>query len=253
MANSDKPAQSAQPGQVISPGSTEASSQGASLNIPSPVQLPAPAASPQGAAPPPQAAIPEAPVPAQATQPAPQPAEVPAAIPVPQPQAAPAIQEGQAVNPASITPVSWTASEFIAHEKNPGWYAGLIAIAVVLSAAVYVITKDMISTIVVVVCALALGVLANRKPRQLQYGLNGSGISIGSKHFDYGAFKSFSVVPEGAFSSIVLTPLKRFAPLTTIYYAPEDEDKILGVLSSFLPLQEQRPDAIDTVARRLRF
>ncbi len=157
------------------------------------------------------------------------------------------------VSNANDNGVSWTASEFVAHEKSVGWYAALILVAAIIAAVIYLITRDKISSGVVLVCALALGVLAARKPRQLQYAVDNSGITVGQKHFGYGAFKSFAVVPEGAFSSIVLMPLKRFAPLTTIYYSPEDEKRIVDTLASRLPFEEHKLDVIDHFMRRIRF
>ncbi len=149
--------------------------------------------------------------------------------------------------------ISWTASEFVSHEKSAGWYGALALATVIMAALIYLITKDIISTTVVVIAALAFAVLAGRKPKQLQYQLSDTGISIGHKQHGYNAFKSFSVVPEGAFSSIVFRPLKRFAPLTTIYFAPDDEQKIIDLLSKHLPLEEHQLDAVDNMMRRIRF
>jgi hypothetical protein len=141
----------------------------------------------------------------------------------------------------------------VAHEKSAGWYGALLLVTAIITALIYLITRDVISTSVVIIAAIAFAVLAARQPRQLQYRLDGNGITIGQKHLNYGLFKSFSVVPEGAFSSIVFTPLKRFAPLTTIYYAPEDEDKIVSLLTDRLPFEEHRLDAVDNMMRRIRF
>jgi hypothetical protein len=149
--------------------------------------------------------------------------------------------------------ISWTASEFVVHEKSTGWYGTLLLATVIIAALIYLTTKDAITTAVVIIAALAFAVIAGRKPRQLQYQLSNTGITVGNKQFNYQAFKSFSVVPEGAFSSIVFRPLKRFSPLTTIYYAPKDEEKIVNLLSSHLPLEERSPDAVDNMMRRIRF
>jgi len=149
--------------------------------------------------------------------------------------------------------ISWTASEFVAHEKSAGWYGVLALAAIIIAALIYLITRDTISAVVVIIAALAFGAIAGRKPRQLQYRLSNSGVIIGNKQLGYNLFKSFSVVPEGAFSSIVLRPLKRFSPLTTIYYAPDDEEKIVNLLSDHLPFEEHQPDAVDNMMRRIRF
>jgi hypothetical protein len=149
--------------------------------------------------------------------------------------------------------VTWTASEFIAHEKSSSWYAALAGGALAAAILAYLVTKDMVTSAVIIVAGVMLGVYGSHQPRQLQYQLDLHGITIGNKHYGYEEFRSFSVIPEGAFSSIVFMPMKRFAPPTTIYYAPEDEDRIITLLSNYLPFEQQRRDAVDSLMRRIRF
>jgi len=149
--------------------------------------------------------------------------------------------------------IEWTASEFIAHEKSAIWYLSLSGAALLLAGLVWLVTKDKISAGVVIFGAVLFGIYAARKPRQLQYRLDNHGLAIGAKHFSYGAFRSFSVVPEGGINSIVFSPLKRFAPLITIYYDPADEAKIVALLSERLPTEVRKKDAIDRLMWRIRF
>lgn len=149
--------------------------------------------------------------------------------------------------------VTWTASEFIHHNKAASWYLGLGVATVLLAALIFLITRDVVSTAVIIVAGLLLGVYAARPPRQLEYRIDQRGVFIGHKHYGYDDFKSFTVVPEGAFSSIVFMPLKRFALALTIYYAPEDEEHIMAVLAGRLPFEEPRRDAVDSLMRRIRF
>lgn len=149
--------------------------------------------------------------------------------------------------------ITWTASEFIAHEKSAGWYGSLFGCALLAAAIVYLLIRDIISAIVVLVGAGFLAVYAGRQPRQLQYQVDQAGFTIGGKRFSYDEFRSFSIAPEGAFSSIVLMPLKRFATTATLYFAPADEDRIMAVLSAHLPFEEHRADIIDNFMRRIRF
>jgi hypothetical protein len=149
--------------------------------------------------------------------------------------------------------VSWTASEFVSHEKSAGWYGGLALAAVLIGALIYLLTGDLISSSVVLIAALFLGIMASRKPRQLAYTLNDRGLSIGSKQYVLEQFRSFSIIDEGAIPSIVFMPLKRFSPMVTIYYAPEDEEKIATILADRLPFEEHRQDPVDRLMRRIRF
>jgi hypothetical protein len=190
--------------------------------------------------------------------------EVPSAEPEPMPAAEAIPDESPVLTPPETEPptsrsepgtsqITWTASEFVAHNKSPGWYVMLVVATVVLSVIVYVLNRDFISVGVVIVAGVIMGVYAGHQPRQLEYILNSQGFGIGQKQYSFTEFKSFSVQEEGAFSSIVFMPLKRLGPAITIYYAPEDEDNILAILTSQLPMEEHRADAVDTLMRRIRF
>ena len=149
--------------------------------------------------------------------------------------------------------VTWTASEFVAHHKTTGWYVMLFAAALVGAGAVYLFTHDIISSSVVIIAAVFFGVFAARQPRELRYSLDGRGVQIGAKYYSLAGFRSFSVVPEGGVTSIILMPLRRFAPLTTLYFADQDESRIVDILSLSLPLEEYRHDVIDQFLHRIRF
>ncbi len=138
-------------------------------------------------------------------------------------------------------------------KKNSNWYVILILGAFGMSIVVYFLTRDIISSISLLVFAILLAVVAARKPRTLQYHLGDHGLQVEQKFYPYQDFKSFSVINEGAINSIMLLPLKRFATGVTMYYAPEDEQKILDVLSSELPYEERQQDPVDKFMQRIRF
>lgn len=149
--------------------------------------------------------------------------------------------------------VTWMASEFIHHDKSFGWYFGLLIGTAILAFFVYVLTKDVISAAVIIVAGVVLGAYGSRPPRQLQYTIDSNSLTIGDKQYSFHEFKSFTVIPEGAFSGIIFMPLKRFAPSLTVYYAPDDQEKIMAVLSAILPYEEPRQDPVDNLMRRIRF
>lgn len=161
--------------------------------------------------------------------------------------------QAPAAQPSTPTEVSWTASEFVEHSKSLGWYLVLALITIVVLVIVFLWTKDMISIIAITVMAVLYGIMAARKPRIMEYRLDANGITIGSIMHPYTKFKSFAIVDEGAFSAISFMPFKRFMPPVGIYYAPQDQDRILAVLTKYLPLELQEPDMIDRFARRIRF
>lgn len=160
-----------------------------------------------------------------------------------------------APQPSTPAPaVSWTASEFIHHAKSANWYLILTIVGVIAAIGVYLITKDILSTVVIAIVAILFGVSASSRPRALPYEVNASGVQIGPKHYDFGQFKTFSVVRDGGpFSSVQLMPLKRFAPPISIYFPPDEEKSIINALSGYLPYEERKADATDKLLRKLRF
>lgn len=154
---------------------------------------------------------------------------------------------------APSTHVEWTASEFVAHQKGAGWYLLLAIIAGVAAAAIYLLTGDMVAAGVILFAALAFGIFAARKPRVLRYRVDSDGLHIEDKLYHYGNFKSFAVIEEDAIHSVTLLPMKRFMPALSVYYAPEDESKIVDALADYLPLQPAQNDLIDRLMRKIRF
>lgn len=166
--------------------------------------------------------------------------------------------------PASSTPahehdstqgsiVSWTASEFIAHQKTTKWYAILAVCGVVTTALAFLAFHDWITVIMVVIVFVVFGIFAGRKPRTLQYQLDLSGLRVGPKLYPYEDFKSFTIIDEGPISSITLAPMKRFMLPLTIYYDLKDEEHIATTLNDYIPYEENHNDPVDRFMRQIRF
>lgn len=188
----------------------------------------------------------EAPAPETPAEPTPQPAATWQFTANDDPQQTPAA-------PSAATEVSWTASEYIAHNKGTAWFAMLGAVLFVLVGVVYLVTKDLVAPIGVALAGLTFGIFAARTPRVLEYAISPQGIKMGQRFYPYADFKSFAIVDEGPLPAILLLPLKRFLPPITVFYDQKEEDTILETLGNYLPHQEQQPDVVDRLMRRIRF
>lgn len=225
-----------QPGNVIQPGNQNEQQEQPTppaVSTPTPVIPPAPAPTPQPAVMQPQIAL------TQRPQFQPQPS-------APTQQAAP--------SQPSDAAVSWTASEYIAHQKNFGWWLAFGTLVVIVCAAIFLWTRDIISVVAIVVIAILFGYYAGRKPVVQQYHITEEGVYIGDKLYHFSELKSFAIVRQGAFSSVEFLPLKRFMPYIPMYYAPDQEDAILNTLSQYLPFESERhQDPIDRFMHKIRF
>lgn len=162
-------------------------------------------------------------------------------------------QQSPAPTTNSIKNVEWTASEYVEHEKGNMWFVqfGLASIGII--GVTFFVTRDYISIVVLSVLAVGIGYFAGRKPETLSYKLDPQGIHIGPKLYPVSMFKSFAIVEEGAISSIALLPLKRFMPAITVYFAPDDEKKIVDALGAMLPQEERQQDKVDKLMHKIRF
>lgn len=149
--------------------------------------------------------------------------------------------------------VSWSASEFIAHEKNITWYVILAIVTIVVSAVVYLLTKDKISTGMIILVGVIFGVYAARKPRLLNYKLDNFGLTVQSKLFNYDSFKSFSIAENSVIPNIILMPLKRFMPSLSIYLDPTSEEEVIKLLSEHLAQDIHRQDIVERFMLHIRF
>src|SRR5581483_6187114 len=92
--------------------------------------------------------------------------------------------------------LSWTAPEFISHEKPLQWYPLLLLGGVLLAAILYLIIRDIVSVIMVFIAIALLGIYGLRKPKDTQYRLDTEGVNIGDKYFSYDHFRSFTATTE---------------------------------------------------------
>ena len=148
--------------------------------------------------------------------------------------------------------VTWTASEFIEHHHSAGWYMLLILTTVAVASGVYFLTKEYFAAGTIGVVGLIVAIFASRKPQKVAYELSASGLRVGQKMYAFGLFKSYSVVKEGGFSTLNLLPLKRFMPPVSAHFASEDEERIVGTISDYLPYEEHKTDGIDRLSRKLK-
>lgn len=148
--------------------------------------------------------------------------------------------------------ITWTASEYIAHSKGTSWYIVYALLSIIVCVVAYFIA-DEFTTILLAIMAVLFGIVAARKPRELQYKIDNSGILIDKKMYPYSGFKSFSIIQEEGIESIWFMPLQRFMPGLSIYFAPQDGQKIVDYLGNHLPYEERKMDFVDKIMHRIRF
>jgi len=129
---------------------------------------------------------------------------------------------------------------------------GLGVVTLVLALFGYFVIHDMVAVVAIILIAIIFGIMATHKPRVLSYHIGPEGVTVGNRTFTFAEFKHFGVIHEEAFSNITLIPTGRFAPTLSIYYPPEQEEQIVGVLSQYMPFAPVQYDGLDRFLRRIR-
>lgn len=150
-------------------------------------------------------------------------------------------------------PVTWTASEYVHHDKGAGWFVLFSLVLLVLVGLIYFLSKDILATVLVGVAGLTFGIFAGRPPRVLTYVIDNGGITIGERRHPFSELKSFTFIEENGLPSLMILPLKRFMPPVTVFFDPKDEDKIIDALALRLPHEDKEPDIVDRLMSRIRF
>ena len=149
--------------------------------------------------------------------------------------------------------LAWETAEFTDHSKTAKWYAALLGVTVLVAGLIYFATRDVISVVVVIICAGLFGYMAGRRPRMMGYGVSDAGIFVGNKFHSYHDFKAFSVMEETDMVSIEFLPLKRFAPMLNIHCDHQHADAALSIISQYLSFAEREHAPVDRLMRRIRF
>lgn len=150
-------------------------------------------------------------------------------------------------------PVQWTAREYVELHKGAGWYIIFVIVALAFIAVDIFFLKSYTFSVLVIVMAIALVIFANRPAREIQYTLSGrQGLYIGEQLHHLSDFRAFGLIKDGEHHSIMLIPVKRFAPGVSVYFPEEVGEQIVDILGQRLPMETLKLDAIDVLVRKLR-
>ena len=165
------------------------------------------------------------------------------------PVAAPATDESL----TKENPVNWTAQEYIHLEKGWLWFAVFVVLVLGIIALDILLLHTWTISLLTIVIAIAIIVYARRAPRTLHYALSpGRGLYVGERLYHFEEFKAFGLIRDGQHQSIMLIPVKRFAPGVSVYFPVEAGEQIVDILGKRLPMEDLKLDAIDVVTRWLR-
>lgn len=186
-------------------------------------------------------------------QPAPPPTAAAPAYSSPPSSPAPELGQPLQNNANSDDILYWQAADFVSHDKPATWYVVLTFGVVIVAGLLYLLTRDIVTTVSVVFIAVVFAIVAAMKPKTIEYSLDLYGITAGQKRYEFAQFKSFGLIEENGSTNISLLPLKRLIPYVVVSLDPKNAQQVIDAISQNLPYEERKESSLDSFMHRLRF
>jgi len=161
------------------------------------------------------------------------------------------VDDNQTLTLPERQPVQWQAPEYLQDHRSPWWFIAFWAVAIIFMVIAVLLIKSWSFAVLIPAMAAALTIYSHRPPRMISYVLSDKGLYINEKLHPMTEFKSFGIVSDESFPSIMLIPVKRFRLGLTVHFPAEAGEAIVDLLGSRIPMQEIKFDFFDRLTRQL--
>ena len=148
--------------------------------------------------------------------------------------------------------IKWSSGSVMSH-RGGLWYLGFFLLAALISVGLYFLFNDIMTSVVLLFCSVVIVVFGLKKPRRIDYLLTQNSIKINNKSYSLHDFKFFTVTKRENGGMVSLIPLKRFSPSITVNYGVDNEQLVIGALSSVMPLEQKEKDIFDNLMHFIGF
>lgn len=152
---------------------------------------------------------------------------------------------------APVQTIQWTASDSIDHERSKSWYIVAILITVIIAGVAIWLGQWSLAVLVTVIL-IAVFVVTGKPAREINYELSSEGLVVDTRRYQLSEFRAFGVRRDGALWQLVLVPVKRFGLAITTFINEDQGEQIVDFLGAVLPMEEVKPDFVDTISKRLK-
>ena len=149
--------------------------------------------------------------------------------------------------------LKWSSVPNSEDKRKPSWYIGLVLVLALISTGFYLLTHDITTTTIIMVCALLLSYYGIKKPRKINYSLNNEVLTINDRKYNLNSYKYFIVTHRSNSGTASLVPLKRFAAPININFSKDDSERIIQTLGASMPMEHKDNDLFDKLMRYIGF
>lgn len=151
------------------------------------------------------------------------------------------------------TLLAWKAPEFVFYKKTQTWYivVGLIGLVLLIFA---IFSQNYIMAITFILIFAVIFLFANKRPRELTFGITTKGIRIQNRIYKFDHLESFWIFYD--LPHLKLLSLKSKKPLMPHIHVPlgsSNPVEIRKILLDYLEEKEQSESFPDIIARIIKF
>jgi hypothetical protein len=151
------------------------------------------------------------------------------------------------------TIISWQAPEFRHYEKTPGWYASLVAIAILITG-FFIIQRDLFAAITIGVLAVFVLLFSFHTPQIINVELSDKGIRFGNLLYPYKQLKHFWIVYNRNHKTLNLHTNTYVNNLVVIELEQQDPEAIREFLLLSLPEHTETNETFSQrISHKLKF
>ncbi len=147
---------------------------------------------------------------------------------------------------------SWESSEYVHHERNRLWYVVYISASALIAIVIFLITRDIFSSLTLVLMSGGLLFMVRQKPQNRKYTISEDGIEVDGRFFDFERFRSFSIVPEGDIFLLSMRPVRRFDLAIEAYFVEDQGESIFNILKDYLPQETKNESVVTNIIHRMK-
>ncbi len=151
------------------------------------------------------------------------------------------------------TEISWRAAEYDHFEKGGGWYLSVGGVALILFI-VALWQKNFFFGIFILLAAIMVISLANKKPSVLDFKLTGEGCHLGKEFYSYDRLENFSLRNRpNRLDEIIFRKKSTFNPYIRVLIDNQTAEKVRVFLVQKLPEVEDQSSLLDVLIDFLGF
>jgi hypothetical protein len=163
--------------------------------------------------------------------------------------------------------IKWQIPEYRIPDRPKTWYsAALVLVVALLFSCFFTITNwrpvflgyqsNFLFALVIILSAVVMIINENRPPKIIDIKIDSEGITVGSKFYDYDAFRHFSVIykPKQSVKSLYMEFKNPITPRLSIPLRSLDPLKIRNFLVKYLDedLERTEPPLSEQLTNRLK-